>query len=84
MNWDRFDIVSAHYAFYCDYHGGQWSKEYARLCRISRYFRPGAAFRGFESLSDNAQEIYRALEVKHRHNPNPSVSQDTAHIDADR
>lgn len=77
MNWDRFDIVEAHYAFYTDYHGGQNSPEYARLCRISRYFRPGALFRGFASLSENAQEIYRALEVKHRHSPNNPNNQHT-------
>ena len=61
MFWDRFDIVSAHYAFACDYHGGQWTGLYARLCRISKYFNPGPMFRGFESLSENAQEIYNNL-----------------------
>ena len=59
--FDRFDIVSAHYAYAVDYHGGQWSELYARQCRISRYFRPGAMFNGYESLSENGKEIYDNL-----------------------
>lgn len=71
MNWDRFDIVEAHYAFCCDYHSGQSSELYARLCRISRYFSPSPLFRGFASLTENGQEIYRALEEKHRQPQQP-------------
>ncbi len=63
MYFDRFDIIQAHYAFACDYHGGQASKLYSRLCRIGRYFTPGALWRGFDSLSENGQEIYRNLEA---------------------
>lgn len=61
MFYDRFDIVSAHYAFYCDFHEGQFSTFYARQCRISRYFTPSPMWRGFESLTENGQEIYVAL-----------------------
>lgn len=61
MYFDRFDIVSAHYAFCADYHGGQGCELYHRLCRISGYFEPGMAWRGFESLSENGQQIYSDL-----------------------
>jgi hypothetical protein len=59
MYFDRFDIVQAHYWFACNYHGGQWSPLYARLCRISRYYRPGALENGPEG--ENAIRIYRVL-----------------------
>jgi hypothetical protein len=61
MYFDRFDIVSAHYAYYCDYHSGQWSKGYERLCRISEHFNPGPLFKGYDSLSENGQAIYNQL-----------------------
>jgi hypothetical protein len=48
------------------WYGGQWSAEYAKLCRISRYFNPGALFRGYETLSENGKEIYKALVRKYQ------------------
>lgn len=68
MYFDRFDIVAAHYAFYCDYHSGQWSEFYKRLSRISGYFNPGPLWRGFKSLSDNGKKIYRNLKRAHNVN----------------
>ena len=59
--FNRFDIVEAHYAYYSDYHEGQGSRKYARLSRILGYFRPSPLFRGYESLTENGQEIYDAL-----------------------
>lgn len=60
--FDRFDIVSAHYLFWSEYHSGQGSDGYSRLSRISRMrFDPGALFTGWKSLSDNAKDIYRNL-----------------------
>jgi hypothetical protein len=61
MYFDRFDIVSAHYAFCADYHSGQYSELYAKLSRISNYFRPGMAWNGYESLTENGQVIYKNL-----------------------
>ena len=61
MYYDRFDIVEAHYAFAIDYHSGQWSELYERQCRISRYFKPGASWSGYESLTDNGKAIYHQL-----------------------
>jgi hypothetical protein len=60
--FDRFDIVSAHHLFWSEYHGGQFSRGYERLSKISAMrFDPGALFTGWNSLSDNAKEIYRNL-----------------------
>lgn len=73
MFFDRFDIVEAHYAFCCDYHGGQDSALYARLCRILNPdrigFRPAPSFNGFESLEDNGKLIYNALQIRHGFTP---------------
>jgi hypothetical protein len=63
MYFDRFDIVSAHYAFCCDYHEGQGSELYAKLCRIGNYFTPGMAWKGYDSLSENGQMIYHNLAM---------------------
>ena len=57
MYFDRFDIVEAYYLALTHCHAGQWSREYARLCRMSRYFRP-APMLSVDSLSDTAREIY--------------------------
>ena len=64
MYFDRFDIISAHYQFAADYHGGQYSDLYAKLSRISSYFRPGIAWSGYDSLTDNGQSIYDNLVEK--------------------
>lgn len=59
MYFDRFDIVQAHYWFCADYHDGQWSDLYARLCHISNYYKPGMMETG--PSTDNAREIYQNL-----------------------
>jgi hypothetical protein len=57
MYFDRFDIVEAYYLALTHCHAGQWSREYARLCRMAGYFRPSPML-SVDSLSDNAREIY--------------------------
>jgi len=59
--FDRLDIVSAYYQYFCDYHSGQWSTEYRRLSKILKYFSPGIKLQ----LSENAIEIYNILSNKH-------------------
>ena len=70
MYWDRFDIVEAHYLFCEHYHSGQWSPEYARLCRISRYYKPSPMG---VTLSENAQDIYDNLVSDHNAHNNRLV-----------
>lgn len=59
MYFDRFDICEAYYLALSHCHGGQWSREYERLCRLSRYFKPSPLL-SVDSLSDNAREIYES------------------------
>lgn len=60
MYWDRFDIVEAHYIFCRDWHDGQWSDLYARMCRIQKYFEPRLSLE-YETLTENGKVIYGAL-----------------------
>ena len=57
MYFDRFDICEAYYLALSHCHGGQWSREYARLSRMGQYFKPSPML-SVESLSDNARVIY--------------------------
>jgi hypothetical protein len=57
MYFDRFDICEAYYLALSDCHGGQWSPEYARLCRLRKSFKPSPLL-SLNTLSDNAREIY--------------------------
>jgi hypothetical protein len=57
MYFDRFDICEAYYLALSHCHGGQWSREYERLCGLMRYFKPSPML-SVESLSDNGREIY--------------------------
>jgi hypothetical protein len=53
----RFDIAEAWYLALSHCHGGQSSREYARLSKLSKSFKPGP-FLDVETLSENAREIY--------------------------
>ena len=55
--FDRFDICEAYFLALSHCHGGQWSREYARLCSMAAYFRPSPSL-SVDTLNDNAREIY--------------------------
>jgi hypothetical protein len=66
-HFDRFDICEAYLVLETDYNVGGWLRErpsnqrrreatHIQLGRIG--FRPVSSWNGFESLSENAQEIY--------------------------
>lgn len=57
MYFDRFDICEAYFLALSHCHGGQWSREYARLCKLMAYFKPSPML-SIETLSDNGREIY--------------------------
>ena len=72
--FDRFDICEAHYALENDYHEGGilWERPSNRrrvmstdfqLRRIG--FKASPLFKGFDSLTDNGQEIYHELEQRY-------------------
>ena len=56
--------MEAHYTFCCDWHDGQSSTLYAKLCHIRKYFKPSPLFNGYDSLSDNGKAIYDHLVAK--------------------
>jgi hypothetical protein len=58
MHYDRFDIIEAHLAYCMDFHDGQWGRLYARMSKIHGYFIPGAAWSGYDSLTENGRQIY--------------------------
>jgi hypothetical protein len=60
MHFNRFDICEAHYLAFMHCHGGQWSEEYQRMCRIKTYFKPAPSL-SVETLTDNGREIYDRL-----------------------
>ena len=61
--YNRFDVVEANYIFCSDYHNGQSSYLYKRLCRMLKYFSPSPTL-NFYSLSENGKEIYENLEER--------------------
>ena len=64
MFWNRFDIVEAYYLFFCDYHEGQNSEKYRRMCKLYSYgFKPRPNL-SYETLEENGREIYDELERK--------------------
>ena len=48
------------YWFFCDYHGGQNSEEYATLCAIGEIFSPGMSGGVEEDTSEKC--VYKAFE----------------------
>ena len=73
MHWDRFDICRAYYWFLANYHHGQGSPEYIRLCRLSWKYRPSSIYSStrLEREDSNAGMIYRNLVARlHRQKNN--------------
>jgi len=62
LDCERFDYVAGSYLFWAEHHTGQASDGYARLSFYTGTlrFEPGMAWRGWDSLSDSAKEVYRA------------------------
>lgn len=69
MFFDRFDICEAHYLYYLEWHAGQASREYEKLSRMHRYFRPSPLL-SYDNLTENSKEIYDNLVRKHQHTSN--------------
>lgn len=57
LYFDRFDIAEAYYLALSHCHSGQYSTEYARLCKMQQYFKPSILL-DCESLSENGKAIY--------------------------
>jgi hypothetical protein len=57
MYFDRYDICEAYFLALSHCHGGQWSREYERLCKLMQYFKPSPML-SVETLNENARIIY--------------------------
>jgi hypothetical protein len=73
--FDRFDICGAYLALEWDYNSGGWlyerpsnrRRKEATSIQLSRiHFKPGAAFNGYPSLSENGKEIYDMLVERYK------------------
>jgi hypothetical protein len=56
---NRFAIACAWFWWLTDHHDGQWSRRYARLCKLARSYTPGALERG--PNDDESRDIYDSL-----------------------
>ena len=66
MYFDRFDICAAYYWFANDFHSGQNSVFYKWFARLNKLrYRPALLEMSIDSCSENAQEIYNNLIIKH-------------------
>ena len=61
MHFDRFDICEAYYLFASEWHGGQWSPEYAIFGRLSNMGFSPSPILSKDSLSGNARTILANL-----------------------
>jgi hypothetical protein len=59
MYFDRFDICEAWYLALTECHGGQYSREYERLCKMQKHFKP-SPFLSASRLTDNGRMIYES------------------------
>ena len=67
MYWDRFDILEAYYVYAMDYHGGQWSVEYALHSVFGRLrYKPRLFISDRTSMSENARSILASLLCRNR------------------
>lgn len=64
--FDRWAIVAGHYYYANDYHSGQWSDLYKKLCRISKYFHPSPLWKSVEDAElaiPGTLEVYNTLRI---------------------
>ena len=57
---DRFAYCEGTYEFWAEHHGGQNSKGYSILSKILSRFSPGPLHKGWESMGEDARDVYRA------------------------
>lgn len=57
---DRFAIADTYYWWLLEHHGGQGSREYQRLSKLTRYYKPGPLSRGPEDVHGYATLCERA------------------------
>lgn len=65
--FDRFAIVDAYYWYFTHYHNGMHSPEYARLCKMQRYYKP-SSLASMPSSVESAT-IYNQLQERNGYKP---------------
>ena len=76
--FDRFAICQAYYCYFVLYHGGQGSREYQRLSKMTGYFKPGlGGGDNPDNLEEDAREIFDAIVEREGHEPYRSGEYDT-------
>lgn len=73
--FNRWDILNAYYMFGTLWHSGQFSKEYAMLCRVLRVYTPSDSDSRLENMTDNARAIYDNLVYGIGEDPYSDTSQ---------
>ncbi len=58
MYFDTYDIACAWYIYLSQWHSGQWSIEYRRLSKLTKWFTPPMMLNNEDSLNENARVIY--------------------------
>lgn len=61
---DRLSYCEGTYLFWVENHSGQDSKGYQILSRVSAKYQPSPLHKGWESLDETAQDVYRAWCAK--------------------
>ena len=69
MYFDRFDICAAWNLWLQANWEGQDCPLYARWCRLRKYYTPSPEEEFFDGLSENAREIFEALEAREETQP---------------
>lgn len=54
---DKFSIAQALYWYCADYHGGQWSKEYAVMCQLG--YHPGRTECGVDRWNNQQPGVWQ-------------------------
>ncbi len=61
---DRLSYCEGTQLFWAENHTGQNSKGYKILSKVSAKYQPGPLHKGWESLDETAQDVYRAWCIK--------------------
>ncbi len=61
----RFDIAEGWYVYLTLWHGGQGSREYARLCRLLTWFTPRPNLK-HDTLSEDGYTVYNSIVNRRR------------------
>ncbi len=62
---DIIEKCEAYYMYYSQHHFGQWCPLYAKLCTLTRVFKPRRSLNNEDDLSEESRELYEQLIERH-------------------